>query len=503
MLPALVFSGCLALLVERLLEPPPLVCWRRPVAALAIHFGLWFWFSSVLLLLLQRPVFAASSLLAGFLFVVLVSNAKVHSLHEPFIFQDFEYFSDALRHPRLYMPFLGAVRALLSLLALGLAIAAGLTIEDSLLDRMSHAEFLAGAGALALAGLLLIWAGAHHRLALTFDPTADLRQLGLLTALWRYGEEEHVPCQVQSPYERSAGSPEVAAAVTTLVVVQSESFFDARRLFSGIRGDVLSEFDSLCRSAICHGPLQVAAWGANTVRTEFAFLSGLTAESLGVHRFNPYRRLARQGVATIATFLRHLGYRTICVHPYAGSFYSRHVVFPRLGFDEFIDMASFAGAAREGPYVSDLAVAEQVSAVLARHTGQPLFVFVITMENHGPLHLERIAPGDDERLYTAPPPSGCDDLTIYLRHLVNADRMAGRLRAAIDGMPGSACLCWFGDHVPIMPGAYRALGVPDGRTDYLIWLKGGRRGVVAQRELRTDELGRHVLQHMGLLPVRE
>jgi hypothetical protein len=117
-LPAVAFSGGLALLVERLLKPPPQACWRRPVAALAIHFGLWLLFSSVLLLLLQRPVFAASSLLAGFLFVVLVSNAKVHSLHEPFIFQDFEYFSDALRHPRLYMPFLGAVRALLSLFAL-------------------------------------------------------------------------------------------------------------------------------------------------------------------------------------------------------------------------------------------------------------------------------------------------------------------------------------------------------------------------------------------------
>ncbi|MEF8756271.1 MAG: LTA synthase family protein [Accumulibacter sp.] len=502
-LPALAGSGCLALLVERLLEPPPLACWRRPAAALAIHLGLWLWLSSVLLLLLQRPVFAASSLLAGFLFVVLVSNAKVHSLREPFIFQDFEYFSDALRHPRLYMPFLGAVRALLSLLALGLAIAGGLTIEDSLLDRMSVAEFLSGAATLALVGLLLLWFGARHRLGVTLDPTTDLRQLGLLTALWRYGEEEHAPCDVRSTYEGPGPLPEPGAGLTTLVVVQSESFFDARRLFSGIRGELLGEFDSLRCSAACHGPLQVAAWGANTVRTEFAFLSGLAADSLGVHRFNPYRRVARQGVATIATFLKRLGYRTICVHPYAASFYSRQVVFPRLGFDEFIDIGSFAGAARDGPYIGDLAVAEHVAALLATTAGEPLFVFVITMENHGPLHLEKVAPGDEERLYTESPPPGCEDLTIYLRHLVNADRMAGRLRAAIDRLPGPACLCWFGDHVPIMPGPYRVLGVPDGRTDYLIWRKGDPPRVVVPRELRIDELGRQVLQQMGLLPARE
>ncbi len=65
---------------------------------------------SCLLLVLQRPNFAAAALLAGLLFVVLVSNAKSHTLREPFIFQDFEYFRDALRHPRLYMPFLGAGR---------------------------------------------------------------------------------------------------------------------------------------------------------------------------------------------------------------------------------------------------------------------------------------------------------------------------------------------------------------------------------------------------------
>ena len=298
-------------------------------------------------------------------------------------------------------------------------------------------------------------------------------------------------------------APALAAGPATLVVVQSESFFDPRRLFSGIRRDVLSEFDSLRSGAICHGQLQVAAWGANTVRTEFAFLSGLAAEALGVHRFNPYRRLARQGVATLATFLRHHGYRTICVHPYAGSFYARHEVFPQLGFDEFIDIRAFTGAVREGPYVSDLAVAEKVAALLQTAAGQPLFVFVITMENHGPLHLERVAPGDEERFYSAVPSAGCEELTIYLRHLANADRMAGRLRAALEELPDPAYLCWFGDHVPIMPGVYRALGVPDGRTDYLIWCNGGFPGAPVPRELRVEQLGGLILQRMGLLAARE
>jgi phosphoglycerol transferase MdoB-like AlkP superfamily enzyme len=192
------------------------------------------------------------------------------------------------------------------------------------------------------------------------------------------------------------------------------------------------------------------------------------------------------------------------VHPYTASFYSRHKVFPRLGFDEFIDIRAFAGAARDGPYVSDLAVAEHVAALLEQAAGQPLFVFVITMENHGPLHLEKVAPGDEERLYTAVPPPGCEDLTIYLRHLVNADRMAGRLRAAIDGLPGPACLCWFGDHVPIMP---RRLPCPRraGRAHRLPHLaQGGSPGARQSRaRLPVDELGGIILQHMGVLASHE
>src|SRR5690606_40288957 len=62
---------------------------------------------AVLTLLIGRPWFAAAVLSAFLLTLVLVNNAKVRALHEPFVFQDYEYFTDAIRHPRLYIPFLG------------------------------------------------------------------------------------------------------------------------------------------------------------------------------------------------------------------------------------------------------------------------------------------------------------------------------------------------------------------------------------------------------------
>jgi len=197
-------------------------------------------------------------------------------------------------------------------------------------------------------------------------------------------------------------------------------------------------------------------------------------------------------VATLATVLKANGYRTLCVHPYPASFYGRHRVYPHLGFDEFIDIAAFGGAERAGPYIGDQAVTSKVKALLATAT-DPLFIFVITMENHGPLHLEKAEAADHAAAYTSPPPPGCEDLTVYLRHLRNADRMMGELRTSLEQHPRPARLCWYGDHVPIMAEVYRQLGDPDGQTEYFIWSNRPAEKKAPARALSLDALAGQLL----------
>ncbi|MEF3193785.1 MAG: hypothetical protein K6346_06200, partial [Halothiobacillaceae bacterium] len=81
----------LSVAIERLMTPrPPLA---RPWAAWALHGGLWLSTHAVLTLALGRPWFAAAALSAFLLMLVLVNNAKVKALREPFVFQDYEYFT--------------------------------------------------------------------------------------------------------------------------------------------------------------------------------------------------------------------------------------------------------------------------------------------------------------------------------------------------------------------------------------------------------------------------
>lgn len=456
----------LSVIIERWMIPR--LAFARPGAAWVLHAGLWFLSYALVTLILGRPWFSAAIVLAVILTVVLVNNAKVKSLREPFVFQDYEYFTDAIRHPRLYIPFLGWWKFLGAAAGFILAVAIGLWGESVPEQRFVLSGQAGGILVLSVLGILFLLIGHHKTLPVSFNPQQDVVRLGLLASLWRYGWEERRFPETPSPFDFSVAKPQ-AYDLPHLVAVQSESFFDPRSLYTGIRQDVLMEFDRLGKDALFHGKLSVPAWGANTVRTEFAFLSGMGEAALGVHRFNPYRALAAGwNIASVASFLKKIGYRTICIHPYPINFYRRNQVYPRLGFDEFLDIRLFDHTMRFGPYTGDAAVADRVSALLT-NAETPLFIFVITMENHGPLHLERVSPSDMERLYSEPPPAGCDDLTIYLRHLRNADAMIAQLRQTLENCGQAASLCWYGDHVPIMPTVYDIFGVPKGQVDYICW----------------------------------
>ncbi len=481
--------------IERLMSSSPSLV--RPWSAWGLHGGLWLLAYALITLLLGRPWFTTAAVSAFLLMLVLVNNAKEKVLREPFIFQDYEYFTDMIRHPRLYIPFLGWWKFIGAVAGFVLAICVGLWGESVPIHRFSWFGQSGAIAVVAMGGLFLLLVGNKRSLQVNFDPQSDLHRLGLLASLWRYGKEErHLPTVI-SPFEILVKN-NFTSNLPHLVAVQSESFFDPRPLYSGIKTEVLKEFDHLKLDAVAHGELTVPAWGANTVRTEFAFLSGIDAAELGVHRFNPYRAIvAGWNVSSLASFLRGLGYRTVCIHPYPASFYRRDIVYPRQGFEEFIDVRSFDMANRFGPYVSDLALADKVADILHEATC-PVFVFVITMENHGPLHLEQVAPLDNNDLYSAAPPAGCEDLTIYLRHLRNADRMIASLRDTLERNKQPASLCWYGDHVPIMPTVYQTYGEPNGEVEYCVWSnrKMGSRKV---RDISVQNLSLDWLRHSGVI----
>ncbi len=507
------------MLAETQIKPGVGSVWSRAFPLLLAPLAIWSIAFFALLLILQRPLFTLALLAAAMLLLVLVNNVKWKSLREPFVHQDFEYFTDAILHPRLYVPFFGVWRTLIASLAGVLAVVLGLWLERSLTQQSSgYAWFGRAFLGLLISVLVLVWLSRRQTIVVTFEPEQDLQRLGFWGLLWLYTLQAFTStatASIANPYQGRAqrslskacsradglqerrGSesqfpgpdPTDKPVLPTLVVVQSESFFDPRPVYPFINPDVLSAFDRLREQSWQTGALNVPAWGANTVRTESAFLTGLTPEHLGVHRFNPYHRFAREThIPGLVAELKAMGYRCVCIHPYPAGFYRRNEVYPKMGFDAFYDIQHFSPEQKCGQYTSDEAVAD-FAVKLLENTNEQMFVYIITMENHGPLHLESQPEGPLSRLYTdIPDTNASSDLSVYLNHLQNADRMLQTLQKALIQLPRPAVLGWFGDHVPIMEQVYEHYGYPSGQTEYLIW-RTFSTDTPQQADLNVDELG--------------
>lgn len=485
---AILLAGIfLSLVLEQLAHPrcPGL---RRPLFSALLHAGLLLLAWSAALLIVCRPVFALLLVLAGQLLVIQVNNAKFRALREPFIFSDFGIFSQTIKHPRLYLPFLGLGRACLIAVAVAGAGGIGLLLEQPL------GQAYQWSGMAVLAGAALVLGGLAATPAPSLDPEKDLARHGLFVTIAQYWVRE----KTRRPMRETRLPPlgKRRDELPDVIVIQSESFFDPRTAFPGIRGDVLKHFDEARASSSLHGRLTVPAWGANTMRPEFAFLTGIEPASLDIHRFNPYRRVARHPIRALPSVLREAGYSTTCIHPHPARFFRRDRAFPNMGFGRFIGVEEFQGAPKAGPYISDEAVTDKLLAELDAAT-QPAFFFVITMENHGPLHLESVSTGELDEFYREPPPKGCEELTVYLRHLRNADQQLGRLRRRLAKRDRPAILCFYGEHLPSMPRVYEILGSPDGRTNYFLEIFPGL--PAAERDLGVEELPTILLQVLNRL----
>lgn len=464
----------LSLVFELFSKPAAKFPLKRKKKALLVTSLLVFCLFLFALFFTQRAYFSAGLSLLGIAVVVVINNTKFKTLREPLVFSDFFLYLQAIKHPRLYLPFLGVI-PLLGLVCAVLLI----TFLGFYFEAPKH-RFLSW-NSLAIAALFIgsitVLRSCAKRIVISKDVTEDCSDFGVLATLCCYGsqavgERQKLTSVIvnSSPFSKKSKAVNLTSPVglADVVVVQSESFFDARMMTRNIKTDVLAEYDKCLLESHCHGRLQVPAWGANTMRTEFSFLTGLESKVLGLAQYYPYQQLVELNIPSIVSELKSQGYWCVCIHPNASSFFMRDAFFKKLGFDEFVDADEFTEAKREGPYVADLEVSQKIEKVLGQ-SEQPCFVFAITMENHGPLHLESVMAQEWQKYYDEPPSPELTDLTVYLRHLKNADRMIQQQLAFFKARERNTVFGFYGDHVPAISKVFDALEYDDSRSNYFVW----------------------------------
>lgn len=454
-----------------------------------------------ILSLSYRPLLSLAFCVATYGVVIVFNNAKVKTLNEPLVYSDFYLLREMIRHPHLYTKYIDVWKLLVTLVVGFGTIGMAFWFEPLIIPRMALVDYLPTAMffGFLFGTIYMITNGLlqkpFRKILLSFGPTADVKEnvshLGLIVCLIFYfflsgsdkvesvkkrrraqGKGTGSTSQSKSDAGEGIGAQKLrdfpGKNLPDIVAVQAESFFDIRYIQSIAPQNVLKNFDDIKREASFFGRLNVPAWGANTMRTEFAFLSGLPQEALGFHRFNPYLDLGKQPFWTIAHNLRLMGYRTVCVHPFPASFFNRQKVFPNLGFDEFIDVKAFEKGDFYGPYVGDIALGRKITSLLET-SNQPTFIFAITMENHGSWSEDRLKNEDESSLHPDNWPMGSYSLNHYISHMGNTDQMIGELHSYLKGTDKDSLFCLYGDHVPNLQQVFRDAGYEDPRTDYFIW----------------------------------
>jgi hypothetical protein len=457
--------------------------------------------AAVLLSATARPLFSGLVLLslgAGF---ALADQTKREAVREPVVFSDMSEVPHIFTHPQLYLPFAGpslVIGGALATIALGVAL---LRFEPPLwpVDPLPAALVVCAVCAaiwiVSREPALGRMAALLRRLEPSGEPFADAARLGPFTMLLIYGVIARAERPARRARHTALPAPRLARASpgVPLVLVQCESFFDARRLSPALPRDLLPGLDACVEEGATFGRLDVAGWGANTMRAEFAVLTGIPERDLGYDRFNPYHAFAHAPIASLAWRLRAEGYQTICLHPFDRGFFRRNVTIPALGFEHFLGRETLGGSSRP-PYRADPDLARQVLRVFAE-AGPRSFIFVITMGNHGPW-LETgpaIDPDLARRFDVAGLPQG-GALLRYLDGLARSDMMLQVLLESLRPRRGDCLFGFYGDHVPSLPHAFRHFDFDEWASDYVL-LDGATRR--AQRlDLPAYRLPRMILDRL-------
>lgn len=254
-----------------------------------------------------------------------------------------------------------------------------------------------------------------------------------------------------------------------IITIMNESFSDLSVLGPlACTEDDLAFFHSLKDDphTIEYGWDYVSTRGGGTSTTEFEYLTGDSMTY--TNGINPYSSFDFTNVPSMVSILKEQGYHTIAMHPENPENWRRSVVYPKLGFDEFLSISAFEDSERTvWNRVSDLGDYQKLIEVYEAQT-EPTFIFNVTMQNHGgydgigELKPEEIVDVDEEY-------SGYSDLQMYESLIAKSDQALSYLISYFEQVDRPVLICFFGDHQPALNGdfenALREAGREDTDTD--------------------------------------
>lgn len=327
---------------------------------------------------------------------------------------------------------------------------------------------------------------------------------------------------IENKDARASQTPE------TIICIMNESFSDLR-LFNGLTSadrtfktdePFLEYYDSLSDAPNTQkGDLYVPVFGAMTANSEYEFLTGNSCAFVPQGSI-PYQFYTKPGDNSLAKIFGDLGYNTIAMHPYPGYNWNRTEAYENLGFDEFLDQDFYDELEHElemtkpREYMSDRSDYDGILHLIReKEEGEKLFIFNVTMQNHGGFEVEGLeATVHVTELNGEPCEGQYPKADQYLTLIQMSDEALEYFLGELEQVDEPTLVVMFGDHQPSVETHFfealygmrwtevpNELKINSFRTPYMIWTNYDRPAEDAG-DMSAFMLGNEVLNVAGVEP---
>ena len=172
-----------------------------------------------------------------------------------------------------------------------------------------------------------------------------------------------------------------------IIVIMNEAFSDLSVLGDFTTNEDYMPYIHYLESSdenVVTGSLNVSVVGGNTANTEFEFLTGNTMAFLPSGSV-AYQQYINKTIDSLPYYLKSLGYNTVAAHPYKATGWERDQVYQYMCFDEMHFIDDFINPLKIRNYISDLSCDDKIIETYEKNSAasdQPLFMFLVTMQNH-------------------------------------------------------------------------------------------------------------------------
>ena len=185
------------------------------------------------------------------------------------------------------------------------------------------------------------------------------------------------PSEIQEFKSLSQSQAEVLARPPHIIAILCESCWHDAQFFA-------DSFAPLVDRGFVSFRAISPVYGGNTANASFEFLTGLPSQGGGLKGivYQEYADFMRPDVYALPRSLMEMGYQSIVIHNHKRKFWNRDKVKPKLGFQRFISLEDMP---HDGSpfWADDAYLYEAALKEIKESRGAPLFLYLITVYNHG------------------------------------------------------------------------------------------------------------------------